>query len=133
MRRIYLAGPMRGIKDLNFPLFDDAADFLRRRGYKVFNPADNDRSLKARGIELNIRICLGDDLAWICKHADGIALLPDWEHSKGATAEKYTADALGLQIFYLYKKSDDVGPAHDWSVSNDYRTPATTRSLRWPY
>src|ERR1019366_5780855 len=94
MTALYLAGKMRGIPKLNFPMFDDAAAWLRTQGYTVFNPADNDRRLKAEGKKLNIRICLGDDLAWICKYAKGVALLPGWETSLGATAEKCTAAAL---------------------------------------
>ena len=114
--RLYLAGKMRGIADLNFPMFDDAAAWLRARGFDVFNPADNDRKLKAEGKELNIRVCMGDDLAWICGHADGVALLPGWESSLGATAEKCTAAAIGAQIFYLYKVNGE------WHASHDHRS-----------
>ena len=42
-KRLYVAGPMRGIKDFNFPAFDEAATFLRNAGYEVCNPADRDR------------------------------------------------------------------------------------------
>ena len=36
------------------------------------------------------------DTAWICLHADAIALLPNWPKSKGAVAEKALADAIGI-------------------------------------
>jgi hypothetical protein len=116
MTALYLAGKMRGIADLNFPMFDAAAAWLRARGFDVFNPADNDRKLKAAGVELNIRKCMGDDLAWICAHADAVALLPGWESSLGATAEKCTAAAIGAQIFYLYKVNGE------WHASHDHRS-----------
>ena len=37
--RLYLAGPMSGIKDFNFPAFNEAAEHLRKLGYEVFNPS----------------------------------------------------------------------------------------------
>lgn len=115
--KIYLAGPMRGIPDFNFPAFHTAAAKLRADGHTVFNPAEKDeqkygkdalksptgnlRTIAKRGF--SIRDALGNDLAWICKHADAVALLPGWKKSKGATAEKATADALGLEIILLDK------------------------------
>jgi hypothetical protein len=39
-------------------------------------------------------------LAWICKEADAVYLLKGWEKSKGALAEKATAEALGLEVMY---------------------------------
>lgn len=115
--RLYLAGPMRGIPQFNFPAFDSAAVYLRSIGHEVFSPAENDRTRHgddfgkdnatgdehtAAGTGFNLRVALGEDLAWICKHAEGIALLPGWEASKGANAEKKTAEALGLTIIYLH-------------------------------
>jgi Domain of unknown function (DUF4406) len=112
--KIYLAGPMRGIREFNFPAFYAAAAKLRAEGHEVFSPAERDNEKhgvdiskgNARGDErlateqhgFNLRDALGDDLAWICAHADGIALLPGWEVSKGANAERATAIALGLEI-----------------------------------
>jgi hypothetical protein len=113
--KIYLAGPMRGIPNFNFPAFDAAAAKLRDQGHTVFNPADNDRAiygdtfLNATGCDkqadaehgVSRRRLLGDDLAWICAEADGIALLPGWRGSLGATAEHATAVALGLWVMEL--------------------------------
>jgi hypothetical protein len=39
--RLYLAGPMTGFEDFNFPAFDKMAADLRARGYTVENPADH--------------------------------------------------------------------------------------------
>lgn len=113
--RVYLAGPMRGIKDFNFPAFFEAAAKLRADGHEVFNPAEKDvqkhgvdalkspsgslKTIEKKGFSL--RDALGKDLAYICKHAEVVALLPGWRNSKGAKAEKATADALGLEIWYL--------------------------------
>lgn len=92
---IYLAGPMRGHQDLNFPAFHAAAEKLRVKGHFVFNPADHSP------FEADIRACMAVDVAWICSIADAVALLPGWENSKGATAEKALAEALGHEVIYL--------------------------------
>lgn len=104
--RLYLAGPMTGIEHYNFPAFDAAAKQLREAGHEVFNPAENDREngFDATGLQgheaaehgFDLRTALKQDLSWICDHAEGIALLPGWEESKGARAEVALAKALGL-------------------------------------
>ena len=116
-KRVYVAGPMRGLPYFNFPAFNAATATLREEGYVVFNPAERDterhgtdvsagnvkgdeqQAAKEHGFDL--RVALGEDLAWICAHADVIALLPGWRNSKGATAEHATAVALGLEVMEL--------------------------------
>ena len=114
MAKVYLAGPMRGIPYFNFPAFMEAAAKLRSQGHEVFNPAERDiekygkdisadnprgsEALAARLHGFNLREALAADLAWICLHADAIALLPNWERSKGARAEFYAAKALDLEV-----------------------------------
>ena len=115
--KIYLAGPMRGIPEFNFPTFFKAATVLRYEGHEVFNPAEKDN--EKHGVDISkgnhegredvaaaqhgfsLREALGSDLAWICAEADAIALLPGWRNSKGATAEHATAVALGLEVIEL--------------------------------
>jgi hypothetical protein len=115
--KVYLAGPMRGIPEFNFPAFHAAAAKLRSDGHEVFSPAEadnkrhgkdiskgnaaGDESVAAKEHGFNLREALGIDLAWICAEADAIALLPGWENSKGANAERATAVALGLEVFEL--------------------------------
>lgn len=117
MKKIYVAGPMRGIPEFNFPAFHAATAKLRAQGYMVFNPAerDNERhgadvskgnltgdeTIAAKEHGFNLREALGEDLEFICRHADVVALLPGWQNSKGATAERATAVALGLEIMEL--------------------------------
>lgn len=118
MKNIYLAGPMTGIPEFNFPAFRAAATRLRAQGHKVFNPAERDIE-RHGGIDISkgnangdqsqaveehgfcLRTALAEDTAWICHHADAIAMLPGWEHSKGARAEHALALALGHEIIYL--------------------------------
>jgi hypothetical protein len=113
--KIYLAGPMRGYKDFNFPAFHAAATKLREAGNTVFNPAERDERKHGKGtltsptgnlktIErkgFSLRDALEADTRWICRNAEAVALLPDWEKSKGAKAEKALAEALGLEVIYL--------------------------------
>lgn len=115
--KIYLAGPMRGIPEFNFPAFHAATAKLRAEGHYVFNPAERDiehhgvdiskgntagcEEMAARDHGFNLREALKDDLEFICLHADAIAMLPGWEKSKGAKAERATAIALGLDVILL--------------------------------
>lgn len=97
--KIYVAGPMRGLHEHNFPAFHAAAAKLRSEGHEVFNPAEHPSQPTDSGF--NIREVLKDDLVWICLHADAVALLPGWSTSKGAQAERSTALALGLSVITL--------------------------------
>jgi Domain of unknown function (DUF5664)/Domain of unknown function (DUF4406) len=107
--RIYISGPMRGVKSFNMPAFNAADDALQAAGHKTFNPARVD---EAHGFDLmicdgtedltslgfNLRNVLGADLTWLTKHADGVAYLPGSFGSKGALAEMATARALSLPV-----------------------------------
>lgn len=117
---IYLAGPMRGIKDFNFPAFREATAALRAEGHSVFSPAERDeeefgaerlksetgseaevsRNLGMEGLSL-ARKCFLHDTHYICTTADAVALLPGWETSKGARAERALAEAIGLKVIEL--------------------------------
>lgn len=115
--RIYIAGPMRGYPEFNFPAFHAAAAKLRADGHTVFNPAEQDmlrhgvdiskgnlhgdETEAARKHGFDLRVALGEDLAWICQHAEAIALLPGWHASDGASAEYAAAIALGLKVIEL--------------------------------
>lgn len=112
--KIYLAGPMQGYPDFNFPAFFSAAQSLRGQGHTVFNPAERD--VEAHGdafssptgdlqdiqhTGFSLREALYHDTKFICLEAEAIALLPGWENSKGARAEHALAVALGHRTIYL--------------------------------
>lgn len=91
-RTLYLAGPMTGLPDHNYPAFNAAASKLRSAGYEVVNPAE---------------LGLPDGLPWIeymragiaammMRKCEGVALLPGWTQSKGALAEASLAVAMDL-------------------------------------
>lgn len=110
--KIYVAGPMRGHPEFNFPAFMKAAKDLRALGFEVFNPAerDIDKGFNVTGMQglacemvdqgFSLRQALSDDTRWICEHADMIYMLNGWEFSDGALAELALAKALGLRVRY---------------------------------
>jgi hypothetical protein len=114
-KNIYVAGPMRGYPEFNFPAFHKAAEELRKAGYTVFSPAEKDEERHGEGFSaqfptgsledatatgFSLRRALNDDLNWITLHGDAIYMLKGWEKSAGAQAEWATARALGQDIFY---------------------------------
>lgn len=125
---IYLAGPMRGFREFNFPAFREAAEALRAEGHFVFSPADRDNARYGTDISagnetgseqlaaavhgFSLREALAADTAWICATADAIAMLPGWQLSKGATAERVLAIALGLPVLSVYDVMRPKAPVY---------------------
>ncbi|MCO4257399.1 dATP/dGTP diphosphohydrolase domain-containing protein [Pseudarthrobacter cellobiosi] len=137
--RVYLAGPMRGIRDFNFPAFDRAAAALREYGHEVFNPAERDRSVGFDATDrtgnedlalegFSLRDALAADTEYIAKHADAVALLPRWEKSAGVAAEIALAHALGLPV----AKWDDIIVSAGSGTARDIRPEMLIKSDRDP-
>ena len=91
--RLYIAGPMTGLPEFNFPAFDAAEDVIRAAGFDTRNPARHGAGDPGQTWADYMRRDIPDLLA-----CDGIALLPGWENSRGARLEVYIADALGMPI-----------------------------------
>jgi hypothetical protein len=93
--RFYVAGPMTGLPEFNFPAFHAAAASLRARGFEVENPAENPEP------------ACGSWLAYMrmavqqVSRVDGLVLLPGWEKSRGARVEFNLAVGLGLSVMTL--------------------------------
>jgi hypothetical protein len=94
MKRIYVAGPMTDILDLNFPAFNSAAAALRAAGWEVLNPAEINPDHTMAWAD-----CMRRDLAALVT-CDAIQLLPGWENSRGARLEWIVADKLGLEVLH---------------------------------
>ena len=116
MKSVYIAGPMRGIEDWNYPLFDEARDFLNRLGkWQVFSPADMDRAQGFNPVYdevdpvLFMRDAMRRDLTKIAE-CDRLAVLPGWENSKGCKAEIALARVLNIPIMHLFgaKRVEDT-------------------------
>lgn len=92
--RVYLAGPMTGIVDYNFPAFNAEAERLRAQGSHVENPADHGVVEGAAWADY-LHYDIGRLATCECIH-----LLPGWTRSRGAKLEVSIAQALGMQIRY---------------------------------
>jgi hypothetical protein len=120
--KLYLAGPMTGLPDYNFPAFDAAAALLEAEGHIVLNPAQMDRDVgfdSGTGGVSNafLRDAFKRDLSAVCD-CDAIAMLPGWEQSGGARVEWMLASHLGLKIIYL-QPAPDQGTPPMWHKSSD--------------
>lgn len=131
--RVYLAGPMSGIPQMNFPAFHKAAVGVRKCGFDVVSPAELDDTHDAAialsstdGAPNHPTKTWGDFLARDVKMiADGgiqgIVFLPDWVKSRGARLEA----SLGLLqpnfSFFQYRDSSIshlTRRAVAWSIFN---------------
>lgn len=105
--KLYLAGPMTGIENFNFPAFHEAAAVLRDKGHDVVNPADNFDGDQSRpwAEYLSKAVVQVADCA-------GIVLLPGWEGSTGVELELAVARKHHLAIFEYDPESrhDGVRP-----------------------
>lgn len=125
VRRYYLAGPMRGIPQYNFPMFRRVAAALRTIGYDVISPAELDspqiraeamRSSDGMECDRSGRIggetageILARDVRILHDHAAGIVFLPGWEQSRGARLEAFVG--LLREDFEFHRWDDAAGVA----------------------
>lgn len=103
--RIYLAGPMAGYPERNYPAFMRAAKALRDLGFEVYNPAEYEANERFKGkedrSEFPLREAFTEYTNYILNRAEIIALLPGHEKSVGATAELSLARVVKLKEIYL--------------------------------
>lgn len=139
--KIYLSGPIRGVKDHNLPAFRAMREQIRAKGHIVFCPgemsaangyppnylddphpnlAEEHREL-ARGL---LRHVMLTDIAAIYA-ADAVAVLPGWWNSRGATVEVALGQFLGLPIL----EADTLAPIDKryvplcpWRYAHDFTT-----------
>ncbi|MDB5975177.1 MAG: hypothetical protein JWR07_1937 [Nevskia sp.] len=93
--KVYIAGPMTGIPDANYPFFNRIAAALRDRGHEVINPAENLMPLCntwAGFMRMSIK-----QIATV----EALVMLPKWENSRGARLEAHIAKELGMPIYSL--------------------------------
>jgi hypothetical protein len=91
--KLYIAGPMTGLPEFNYPAFNRAETALKAVGFETRNPTGGLAVPADDGTEWDEYMRRGIRLLL---EADGVALLPDWSVSKGATVENDLAMALGM-------------------------------------
>ncbi|MGO4608389.1 DUF4406 domain-containing protein [Variovorax sp. 2RAF20] len=91
-QRAYIAGPMTGLPEFNFPAFNVLAAELRAQGWHIENPAEHGIVEGATWADY-----LHYDISRIAT-CEAIFLLPGWSKSKGAALEVHIAQTLGLAI-----------------------------------
>lgn len=97
MNRTYLAGPMSGIAELNYPAFHAESARLRALGYTVENPAENPEP-PCKSWEAYMRLAIAQLIT-----CDTIALLPNWALSRGAVIERSLARSLGMKAVMAHE------------------------------
>lgn len=90
--RLYIAGPMTGLPDLNYPAFRTAAAQLAALGHEVEDPSTNTNPTPD-----DYHGWLRAGLAQLIR-CDGVALLDGWEASGGARLEVSVGATLGLRV-----------------------------------
>ena len=105
MTKLYLAGPMTGYPRWNFDAFAEATAALRAAGYEVISPAEHDL---AQGFDPDAPVseytledrhaAMRADIEAVLS-VDGLATLPGWEASEGATLEVAVAQGIGAYAF----------------------------------
>ncbi|WP_304458991.1 DUF4406 domain-containing protein [Alicyclobacillus sendaiensis] len=93
--KVYIAGPMTGLPDYNYPAFFRAAEAIRALGDEPLNPAEGVTDLHqpwAWYMRRALRLLLD---------ADAVAMLPGWQSSRGARLEYVIAQQLGMPVIEL--------------------------------
>lgn len=135
--KVYIAGPMTGIPQFNYPAFKALANVLRKQSFEVVSPAEMDdpavqeASLASTDGSLDTIAShgyswgefLSRDVKMIAD--DGIkavVVLPGWANSRGARLETFVAYLCGLPIVTAQDYGDSVAL---------YEVPLLTLTKAW--
>jgi hypothetical protein len=90
--KIYVSGPMTGFPEHNLPAFAAAAKQLAAAGFDAVDPG-------IHGVDPAFAWTdyLRRDLVDLCG-CEAVALLPEWERSRGAQLEVHVARALEMPV-----------------------------------
>lgn len=129
----YVAGPMTNRVRFNFDTFDAVTHARRAQGRHVFNPHEHDQEMYP-GIDDAVATLTGDvaaiagevgfslaaamrwDLPRVAE-CERIIMLPEWETSSGARAERFVAELTGSEVWLAIPVSH--GATTDWAFELD--------------
>jgi len=123
-KRVYVSGPMSGIKNYNWPEFAKAREALKNEGWEVITPhtmdateGDNYYKERITGVWQSDKRgeYLRRDIQMLRDGEVGaVYMLKGWEASQGARLEHDVAVATGLKVLY-----EDAELAKKTSPKND--------------
>jgi nucleoside 2-deoxyribosyltransferase len=90
-KRVYVAGPMTGIANLNRGAFNLAAAQMQNNGFEPFNPHDLHPG------DVDWEDAMKTDIKALCD-CDEVAVLDGWQKSRGASLEVFIANQLGIPV-----------------------------------
>ncbi len=122
IRRVYIAGPMTGRSERNFPAFDLAAQRFRDAGWTVANPTENFDGCT----DLPRAVYMRADMILLAR-CDAIAMLPGWQESRGALLEYLNARELDLTVLDA-ETMEPLAEAPPARVMLDTLKPAPTQT-----
>lgn len=138
--RVYIAGPMTGLPQFNFPAFDALANSLRLAGHDAVSPAElDDPEDRAAALASpdgfmhgghHMNKTWGDFLARDVKliadgGIEGIVVLDGWERSRGARLETFVGFLCGLRTYtwdatyHEFRKVSFLAMARGWLGKRD--------------
>lgn len=88
--KLYVAGPMSGYPESNYPLFNRVSELLRQAGFEIVNPAEF-------GNGKHYIDFLREDLR-LMLDCHGVAVLDKWWESTGARNEVQVAGVLKMPV-----------------------------------
>lgn len=104
--KLYIAGPMTGMPDWNYPAFFAAEKWLDSIGIFGINPARTDGENLGEALARAGTPETAKPWGYYLRRAllklsvaDGLLLLPGWEKSKGARLEVHVARELGMPLY----------------------------------